>query len=276
MVDSNLYVMTEDSSKLVIVVYVDDIIFGGHCNDLCKQFAEKMKYEFEMSMLGELSYFLGLQVSQRQKGIFISQMKYTKEMLKKFQMEDNKPVGTPMVVGCKLSTDDESPSVDQTRYRSMIGSLLYLTASRPDILQAVCLVARFQASPKETHLLAIKRIFKYLRGTVDYRLWYSKTDKFTLTTFSDADWEGSIDDRKSTSGGTFYLGQSLVAWHSNKQESVSLLTAEAEYIAATACCTQLIWMKRQVADYGIISAELIPIMCHNMSAINISKNPVQH
>ncbi|XP_043721111.1 secreted RxLR effector protein 161-like [Telopea speciosissima] len=111
---------------------------------------------------------------------------------------------------------DESPLVDQTLYRSMIGSLLYLMASRPDILQSVCLVARFQANPKETHLLPLKRIFRYLKGTMDYGLWYPRTDHFTFTAFSDADWADSIDDRKSTSGSAFYLGKSLVVWHSKK------------------------------------------------------------
>ncbi|XP_043699932.1 secreted RxLR effector protein 161-like [Telopea speciosissima] len=158
-------------------------------------------------------------------------------MLKKFMVEDSKPVGTLMLVGCKLSSSDESPSVDQTQYRSMIGSLLYLTASRPDILQPVCLVARFQANPKETHLLAVKRIFRYLKGSTEYGLWYPKIEKFTLTAFSDVDWAGSNDDKKSTSGGAFYLGKSLVAWHSKKQESVSLSTAEAEYIATVASYT---------------------------------------
>ncbi|XP_043714653.1 uncharacterized mitochondrial protein AtMg00810-like [Telopea speciosissima] len=117
--------MIEHSCQLVVVVYVDDIIFGGHSDVVCKQFAERMKTEFEMSILGELSYFLGLQVNQKKNGIFISQVKYAKEMLKKFNMEDSKPVGTPMVVGCKLSSTDESPLVDQTLYRLMIGSLLY-------------------------------------------------------------------------------------------------------------------------------------------------------
>ncbi|XP_043694337.1 secreted RxLR effector protein 161-like [Telopea speciosissima] len=191
-------------------------------------------------------------------------------------MEDNKPVSTPMVVGCKMSLNDESASVDQTKYRSMIRSLLYLTASRPDIMQSVCLVARFQSNPKETHLLAVKRIFRYIRGTMEYGLWYPKTENFSLTAFSDADWAGSIDDRKSTSGGALFLGKSLVAWHSKKQESVSLSTAEAEYIATTASCTQVLWMQRQISDFGLSSDGPVTIMCDNMSAINISKNPVQH
>lgn len=140
----------------------------------------------------------------------------------------------------------------------------------------VCLVARFQASPKETHLAAVKRIFRYLKGTMDFGLWFPRSEDFTLTAYSDADWAGSVDDRKSTSGGTFFLGKCLVAWHSKKQESVSLSTAEAEYIAAAASCTRVLRMKRQLVDFGLQCGEPVFIKCDNMSAINISKNPVQH
>ena len=156
-----------------------------------------MKKEFEMSMLGELKFFLGLQVSQSKKGIFISQTKYIKEMLKKFRMEESKHVSTHMVIGCKLSKDDESLEVDHTMYRSIIGSLLYVTTTRPDIMQTIGLVSRFQSSPKETHVAAVKRIFRYLKGTVDYGLWYPKSIDFTLKSFTDADWAGNIDHMKA-------------------------------------------------------------------------------
>ena len=229
-----------------------------------------------MSLLGELSFFLGLQISQLDEGIFISQTKYIKEMLKKFKMEDCKPVSTPMVTGCKLSKDDESKEVDQRQYRSMIGSLLYVTASRPDVMQAVGQVARFQASPKESHVLAVKRIFRYLKGTMDYGLWYPKGNELTLVAYTDADWAGSVDDRKSTSGAAFYLGDCLVSWMSKKQSSVTLSTAEAEYIAAAACCTQVLWMKQTLQDIQVNYEEPISILCDNTSAISISKNPVMH
>jgi hypothetical protein len=137
---------------LIIVVYVDDIIFGSNDDEMSQRFAEEMKKEFEMSMLGELSFFLGLQITQTSKGIFISQTKYIKEMLKKFEMEDCKPVSTPMVIGCKLIKEDESKETDQYLYRSMIDNLLYVTTSRPDIMQEVGLVGRFQVAPKETHV----------------------------------------------------------------------------------------------------------------------------
>jgi hypothetical protein len=150
--DNNLYIKIEDQNMIVMVVYVDDIIFGSNLTIMSIQFATKMQEEFEMSMLGELSFFLGLQVTQLEKGIFISQSKYIKEILNKFQMEDSKHVSTPMVTGCKIILDDESPNVYQTMYISMIESSLYSTITRPDIMQAVGLVGRFQYTPRETHI----------------------------------------------------------------------------------------------------------------------------
>jgi hypothetical protein len=178
--DNKLCIKIEEQNMIVVVVYVDDIIFGSNLTILRKRFVTKMQKEFEMSMLGELTFFLGLQVTQKNKGIFISQTKYIKEMLKKFQMGDCKSVSTPMVTGCKLSLDDDLPKVDQTMYRSMVGSLLYETTTRPDIIQAVGIIRRFQSAPKETHLKEVKRIFKYLRATLDFGLWYPKIKDFTL------------------------------------------------------------------------------------------------
>jgi hypothetical protein len=160
------------------LVYVDDIIFGYTNESSVQWFANSMQIEFEMSMIGELSYFLGLQVKQSFAGIFISQEKYLKEMLQKFQIEDSSPVSTPMVVGCKLSKYDISPDVDQRTYRSMIGSLLYITTSRPDIMQVVGMVGRYQSAPKQSHLVAVKRISKYLKGTMTHGLWYPRNQNF--------------------------------------------------------------------------------------------------
>ena len=140
-IDSNLYIKSEDHQKMFMIVYVDDIIFAAKSEVLCMQLAELIKSKFEMSMIGELSYFLGLQVKQLTDGILLSQAKYTRDMLKKFQMDDCKPVGTPIPTSCKLSKEESSPCIDQKLYRSMIGSLLHLTATRPDILYAVCLAA---------------------------------------------------------------------------------------------------------------------------------------
>eukprot|EP00253_Pinus_taeda_P008235 PITA_08235 len=183
--DRNLYIKIENDKLLILVLYVDDIIFGSNEEAMSQSFALVMQKEFEMSLFGELTYFLGLQIQQNEGGIFFSQTKYLKQILKKYGMEDAKPVCTPMVTGCNLSANDESAIVHQPTYRSMIGSLLYLT---------------------------------------------------------DADWDRSVDDRKSTSGGAFFMGSRLVSWFNKKQSSIALSTAEAEYVAAASCCTQLLWM----------------------------------
>ncbi|GJT90631.1 retrovirus-related pol polyprotein from transposon TNT 1-94 [Tanacetum coccineum] len=160
MVDNTLFTKKKSSNLIIVQIYVDDIIFGSTCQDMCDEFAKIMHDEFEMSMMGELNFFLGLQIKQMEDGIFFNQSKYIKEMLKKFGLEDSKPMKTPMSSDTKLTKDEECESVDSTKYRGMIGSLLYLTASRPDIMFSVCLCARFQEAPKTSHLEAVKRIFK--------------------------------------------------------------------------------------------------------------------
>ena len=164
-----------------------------------------------MSLLGEPYFFLGLQIVQSKRGFFIHQSKYVKDILKKFQLENCKPASTPMTVGCKLSKEDESKAIDPKHYRSMIGSLLYVTASKPNVKQVVGIVARFQEALKESHVQTVKIIFRYLKGTIDLGLWYPSKDSFTLKSYSDADWAGCVDDRKITSGGAFFLRESLVA-----------------------------------------------------------------
>ncbi|KAK8573562.1 hypothetical protein V6N13_009652 [Hibiscus sabdariffa] len=202
-------------------------------------------------MMGELSFFLGLQIKQRKDGIFINQAKYIKEKLKKFGMENVKPCATPMSSSIKLDKDEEGKCVDSKLYRSMIGSLLYLTASRPDIMFSVCLCARFQANPKESHLKAVKRIFRYLQDTPSLGLWYPRDSTFDLHAYSDADYGGCKIDRKSISGTCQFLGNMLISWFSKKQNSVALSTTEAEYISAGSCCAQVLWIKQQLLDYGI-------------------------
>jgi len=172
--DKTLFTRQEKDDILLVQIYVDDIIFGSTNDNLCKEFSENMSKEFEMSMMGELNFFLGLQIKQSNEGIHISQSKYCKEMLKKFEMENAKPISTPMSLSDKLTEDPKGIPVDTKKYRGMIGSLLYITASRPDIQYSVCKCARFQVAPKESHLSAVKRILRYLKGTVDLGLWYPK------------------------------------------------------------------------------------------------------
>ena len=168
-----------------------------------------MKKEFEMSMVGELTFFLGLQVKQKKEGIFVSQEKYARNIVKKFWLDSKKHASTPMSLSTKLNVDSFRVEVSPTLYRSIIGSLLYLTASRPDIEFSVGVCARYEATPKDSHLTAVRWINWYINGTLDYGLWYSKDSNACLARYSDADWVGSVDNWKSTSGGCFNLGNNL-------------------------------------------------------------------
>jgi hypothetical protein len=234
-----------------------------------------MANKFEMSMIGELSYFLGLQIKQMKNGTFLSQGKYIKDMLKKFGMDDVKAISTPMGTNGNLDSDASGNIVDQKMYRSMIRSLLYVTASRPDVMFSVCMCARFQVSPRESHLKVTKRILRYSKHTQNVGLWYPKGARFELTGYSNTDYAGCKVERKSTWGTCQLLGRSLVSWSSKKQNSVALLTAEAEYILASSCCAQLLWMKATLSDFGIKFKQVL-LLYGNKSAMKLTNSPVQH
>ncbi|CAM8956844.1 unnamed protein product [Rhodiola kirilowii] len=274
-VDKTLFLLRTNKHLLIVQVYVDDIIFGSTSDELVKSFTKLLESEFEMSMVGELTFFLGIQVRQLDNGTEISQQKYLSEVVKKYGLGGSKHVNTPSSPNESLVKDDGSPKTDATIYRGMIGSLLYLTASRPDIMFSVCQCARFQAEPRESHVKAVKRILRYLKGTEKLVLWYPRVKSLKLEGFTDADFAGDRTDRKSTSGMAQFLGSCLVSWGSKKQNSVALSTAEAEYIAAAACCAQILWLRNQLSDFNL-HFDQVPIFCDNTSAISIAKNPVQH
>ncbi|GJU95041.1 retrovirus-related pol polyprotein from transposon TNT 1-94 [Tanacetum coccineum] len=273
-IDPTLFTRRHGEDILLVQVYVDDIIFGSTNPDFSKRFANLMKNNFEMSMMGELKFFLGLQVHQSPRGIFISQSQYAIELLKKHGLDECVSMSTPMATE-RLDADLQGTPTDQTTYRRMIGGLMYLTASRPDIAFATFVCARYQARPTVKHLKEVKRIFRYLRQSYNMGLWYPKDSGFELIAYSDADHAGCKDDCKSTSGGLQFLGGKLVSWSSKKQDCTAMSTAEAEYVSLSACCAQVIWMRTQLLDYGY-KYNRIPMYCDSKSAIAISCNPVQH
>ncbi|GJR77307.1 retrotransposon protein, putative, ty1-copia subclass [Tanacetum coccineum] len=209
------------------------------------------------------------------RGIYINRSKYALESLKKYGMESSDPVDTPMVEKSKLDKDTQGKAIDPTHYCGMVGTLMYLIASRPDLTFAICMYARYQAKPTEKHLHAIKRIFKYLRGTVNRGLWYPKDSSIALTAYADADHAGCQDTRRSTSGSMQLLGDRLVSWSSKRQKSAAISSTEAEYIALSGCCAQVLWMRSQLTDYGL-GFNKIPMYCDNKSAIALCCNNVQH
>ena len=189
-VDATLFTKKLGNDLFVMQIYVDDIIFGSTNQYFCEVFGRMMANEFEMSMIGELSYFLGLQIKEMKNDTFVSQGKQMKDMIKKFEMQEAKPMSTPMGTNDQLGSDASGNMVDQKLYRSMIGSLLYITASRPDVIFSVCKCARYQASPRESHLKATKRLLWYLKGTHDVGLWYLKGSNFELIGYLDSDYGG--------------------------------------------------------------------------------------
>ncbi|GJU83428.1 retrovirus-related pol polyprotein from transposon TNT 1-94 [Tanacetum coccineum] len=247
-VDPTLFIRREGKELLLVQIYVDDIIFAASTPELCDLFAKIKCSKFKMSMMGKISFFLGLQISQSPRGIFINQSKYALESLKKYGFESCDPVDTPMVEKSKLDEDKEGKAVDPSHYRGMIGTLLYLTASRPDLQFAICMCARYQARPTEKHLNAVKRIFRYLKGIVHRGLWYPKDSSIALTAFADADHAGCQDTCRSTSGSIQRLGDRLVSWSSKRS---------------------------QLTDYGF-GFNKIPMYCDNKSAIALCCNNVQH
>jgi hypothetical protein len=205
-----------------------------------EEFSRAMMQKFEMSMMGELNYFLGFQVKQIKEVTFMSQTKNTQDLLKRFGMKDAKPTKMPMGTDKHLDLDKGGKSVDQKAYQSMIGSLLYLCASRQDIMLSVCMCARFQSDPRECHLVAVKRILRYLVHTPCFGIWYPMGSTFDLIRYLDSDYVGCKVNRKSTLGTCQFLRRSLVSWSSKKQTSVAISTAEAEYVATEQCYAQLL------------------------------------
>ncbi|GJS22564.1 retrovirus-related pol polyprotein from transposon TNT 1-94 [Tanacetum coccineum] len=219
---------------------------------MCDDFAKIMHDELEMSMMGELNFFLGLQIKQMEDDIFFNQSKYIKEMLKKFGLEDSKPMKTPMSSDAKITKDEKCESVDSTKYRGMICSLSYLTTSRLDIMFSVCLCAHFQEDLKTSYLEAVKRIFRYIKGTTHLGLWYPKGTSIETVVYVDSDHAGDY-----------------------KQTTLAISTTKAKYVSARKACQQALWMKQALIDYDI-RLDDVPIMCDNKGAIDLSKNPVQH
>ncbi|GJR71377.1 retrovirus-related pol polyprotein from transposon TNT 1-94 [Tanacetum coccineum] len=230
-VDPTLFIKREGKDILLVQIYVDNIVFASTKLDLCETFSEIICSKFKMSMMSKLSFFLGLQILHSPRGIILNQSKYALESLKKYGMETCEPVDTPMLEKSKLDEDPQGKAVDPTRYRGMIGTLMYLTSSRLGMIFVVCMCARYQAKPTEKHLHAVKQIFLYLSGTINMGLWYLMDSCIALTAFADADHAGCQDTRKSTSGSMQLLGDILVSWSLNKEKSMAISSTEAEYIA---------------------------------------------
>ena len=273
--DPCIYVLNSGEEIVIIAVYIDDIIIAGKTEEIVQQYIKKIAEKFDVTDMGTLHHFLGMKITYADSGnIWIGQPTYVREVLKKFGMDDSKPVATLVESGSKLvkATDDDE-LVDTKFYQSAVGSLLYLsTKTRPDIAYAVENVARFSSKPSKIHWMAVKRIMRYLNETLDYGLLYHCTDD--IAGFSDADWAGDHDDRKSTSGFVFMISGAVISWNSKKQTCVALSTAEAEYIALAKAAQESVWLQRLLSDMGEHLTNPMTIFEDNQSRTAMTKNPV--
>jgi hypothetical protein len=275
--EHTLFIKTTDGgTTLFVCLYVDDLIFTGNDAAMFKDFKQSMMNEFEMTDLGKMKYFLGIEVLQRPDGVFIGQRKYAQEVLDRFKMDQCNPVKNPVVPGHKLNKDEDGVRIDSTLYKQIVGSLMYLTATRPDITFVVSLISRYMEHPTEMHLQAAKRVLRYVKGTSSLGVFYKKEGNHELLGYTDSDYAGDQNDRKSTSGYVFLMSSGAVSWSSKKQPVVTLSTTEAEFISAAYSACQVVCLRRILKELCHDQSKSTVVYCDNVSAIKLSKNPVLH
>ncbi|XP_068340328.1 uncharacterized mitochondrial protein AtMg00810-like [Pyrus communis] len=275
--EATLYIKSDEEGGILIVsIYVDDIVFTGSSKTLLSEFKIEMMQKYKMSDLGLLHHFLGMGILQTENSVFIHQSKYAKSLLVKFGLEDCKPVSIPLPTSEKLKKVDGSELADESIYRKIVGSLLYLTATRPDLMYAASLLSRFMNSPTKKHFGVARRVLRYVQGTLSYGIEYTKDRDAILVEFCDADSVGSEDDCRSTSGYAFSFGSGVFSWTFVKQNTIALSTTEAKYVSAAEATTQAIWLRFLLDDFGEMQVDATPLFCDNMSAIFMVKNPVFH
>lgn len=272
-----VYTKREGEEILIVAVYVDDLLITGTSTSIIKRFKAEMNAHFDMNDLGKLSYYLGIEVEQKKGFIELKQSAYAKKILSNIGMGECNPTRYPMEPRQIITKDEGGKLVNSTEYKSMVGGLRYLVHTRPDIAFSVGIVSRFMEKPTVMHLNAVKRIYRYIRGTVDFGLVYSKTSgNNVLNGYSDSDLGGHLDDRKSTSGVAFYLNDNLITWISQKQKCVALSSCEAEFMAATAAACQGVWLARVLRQVTDDFQGPVVLFIDNKSAIDLAKNPVFH
>jgi hypothetical protein len=271
-----VYLRGVGARRLVVGVYVDDLVItGGNPQDI-SAFKEEMKATFRMSDLGLLRYYLGLEVTQMRSGITVCQSAYAAKILEGAGLTGCNSSHTPMEPRLKLSKSSTAPPIDATKYRSIVGSLRYLVNSRPDLAYSVGYISRFMENPTTEHMVAVKRVLRYIAGTLHFGCYYQRKKDAQLIGYSDSDLAGDIDTRKSTTGVVFFLGSSIITWQSQKHKVVALSSCEAEYIAATTAACQGVWLARLLAEFRGERCRAFTLKIDNESAIQLSKNPVFH
>jgi len=274
--DTSLFIYRRDTEIVYLLLYVDDIVLTASSQQLLRRVIDALMKEFAMKDLGPLHHFLGMAVQRQGDSLFLSQRQYALDILARHGMSGCKPCSTPVDTCAKVSADEGSPLADPTDYRSLVGALQYLTFTRPDIAYAVQQVCLYMHSPREIHLVAAKRILRYLQGTVDHGLIIPRTSSSQLVVYTDADWAGCPDTRRSTSGYAVFLGGSLVSWSSKRQPTVSRSSAEAEYRAVANGVAEATWLRQLLQELHQPLTSACLVYCDNVSAVYLSTNPVQH
>jgi hypothetical protein len=274
--DTSLFILYRGSHTAYLLLYVDDIILTANSTVLLNSIIASLSSEFSMSDLGELHHFLGINVHHNSSGMFLSQQQYALEILDRANMLNCHSISTPVDARSKVSAHDGSPFLDPSLYRSLAGALQYLTLTRPDITYAVNQVCLFMHSPTTTHFQLIKRILRYLKGTPHFGLQLFRSSSHDLVAYSDADWAGCPDTRRSTSGFCVFLGTNLISWSSKRQPTVSRSSAEAEYRAVANCVAESCWLRQLLAELRRPPRKATVVFCDNVSAVYLSSNPVQH
>ena len=278
--DPCVFIREEGDDVTIVAIYVDDLIIITKTIEKMNEVKRSLAAQFKMKDFGKIHYCLGITIihDQEEECLWLHQRQYILAMLEKYGLSEAKSISTPADVSVMLTKNDGvSNSVDPSLYQSMVGSVLYAAiATRPDIAQAVGAVSKFNSAPNATHLTAVKRILRYLKGTVDLALKYEKSSDETLTGFSDADWAGDPDNRHSTSGNLFLMARGAISWCSKKQCVVALSTSEAEYVALCFATQEAVWLKRLLSDVGVNSRKPITIFEDNQGTIAIARNPVSH
>ncbi|XP_034684089.1 uncharacterized mitochondrial protein AtMg00810-like [Vitis riparia] len=274
-VDYSLFTRKQGKSFTALLIYVDDILITGNDPVSIATTKNFLHSHFHLKDLGDLKYFLGIEVSASKNGIFISQRKYALEIIENAGLLGAAPIDTPMERGLKLS-DKSDLLKDQGRYRRLVGRLIYLTVSRLDITYAIHVLSRFMHQPRKAHMEAAFRVVRYLKNAPGQGLFFSSNNDFRLRAYCDSDWAGCPLTRRSTIGYCVFLGPSLISWRSKRQKTVSLSSAEAEYRAMTGACCELTWLRYLLKDLGVLHQEPALLYCDNKAALHITANPVFH
>lgn len=273
--DYSLFTLHSAQHQIFVLVYVDDILVTGSTASAITNVIHQLKSEFHVKDLGHISYFLGIQASRDHRGLHLRQSAYISDLLNKTKMAGAKPLSSPTISGSKLSSEECDLLEDPTAYRQIVGALQYCTISRPDISYAVNQLCQFMHQPREPHWCAVKRVLRYLKGSIDYGLSYTPSF-ISLSAFCDSDWAGSPDDRRSTSGYGVFLGRNLISWSAKKQSVVSRSSTEAEYRSMALATAELYWLRMLLQELRVSLSSPPILWCDNVGAIALASNPVFH